>query len=91
MRPWDASTTPINEKTGAISRANEFISGTRPKAAKFGVYNLTDSEPEETVNSKGYVNRGTRDTHLPSTHHRAVTIFLQAVLSLLIPVLGSKI
>lgn len=60
MRPWDASTTPINEKTGVISRANEFTSGTRPKAAKFGVYNLTDPDPEETVNSKGYVNCGTR-------------------------------
>lgn len=60
MRPWDASTTPIDEKTGKSTRTNEFISGTRPKAVKFGVYNLTDPDPETTPNITGQIDRGAR-------------------------------
>lgn len=60
MRPWDASTTPKNKTTGATLRPNEFPSGTRPKAAKIGVYNLTDPEPEATMNANAYINRDTR-------------------------------
>lgn len=58
MRPWDPSTTSAEE-----GRTNEFPSGTRPKAAKFGVYNLTDPyviEPGNTKPNTPIVDRGTR-------------------------------
>lgn len=49
MRPWDAVTDPINPDPTQPSRPAEFLSPRRPKAVKFGVYNLTDPAPSGDV------------------------------------------